>query len=104
VENKTDFHVSRSIPGGRRYSHHKDGHLQLNLVVIGLDFVANEFIGKIHLNCNDNGEYLIDGQTYVLNIETINRENDSYSFDLQSKGEWSTIRSMGSMRSLFRVG
>jgi hypothetical protein len=55
--------------------------------VIGLDFVANEFIGKIHLNCNDNGEYMIDGQTYVLNIETINRDNDSFSFDLQSKGK-----------------
>jgi hypothetical protein len=55
--------------------------------VIGLDFVANEFIGKIHLICNDDGENMIDGQTYVLNIKTINRDNDSFSFDLQSKGK-----------------
>jgi hypothetical protein len=65
----------------------KDGHLQLNLVVIGLDYVANDLIGKIHLNCNDNGEYILDGQIYGLNIETINRNNDSFSYDLQGKGK-----------------
>ncbi|KAG5682870.1 hypothetical protein PVAND_012190 [Polypedilum vanderplanki] len=65
---------------------HKDGQLQLNLVVIGLDYVANDLISKIHLNCNDNGEYIFDGNTYGLSIETINRDNDSFSYDLQGKG------------------
>ncbi|XP_058176550.1 rho GTPase-activating protein 190 [Anopheles ziemanni] len=64
----------------------KDGQLQLNLIVIGLDYIANDFIDKIHQNCNDNGEYIFDGQVYGLNIETINRDNDSFSFELQSKG------------------
>ncbi|XP_049537239.1 rho GTPase-activating protein 190 isoform X1 [Anopheles darlingi] len=64
----------------------KDGQLQLNLIVIGLDYIANDFIDKIHQNCNDNGEYIVDGQVYGLNIETINRDNDSFSFELQSKG------------------
>jgi hypothetical protein len=67
---------------------HKDGQLQLNLVVIGLDYVANDLISKIHLNCNDNGEYLFDGNTYGLSIETINRDNDSFAYDLQGKGEF----------------
>lgn len=66
---------------------HKDGQLQLNLVVIGLDYVANDLISKIHLNCNDNGEYIFDGNTYGLSIETINRDNDSFSYDLQGKGK-----------------
>ncbi|CAH1718322.1 unnamed protein product [Chironomus riparius] len=65
---------------------HKDGQLQLNLVVIGLDYVANDLISKIHLNCNDNGEYIFDGNTYGLSIETINRDNDSFAYDLQGKG------------------
>lgn len=65
---------------------HKDNQLQLNLVVIGLDYVANDLISKIHLNCNDNGEYIFDGNTYGLSIETINRDNDSFSYDLQGKG------------------
>ena len=65
---------------------HKDGQLQLNLVVIGLDYVANDLISKIHLNCNDNGEYLFDGNSYGLSIETINRDNDSFAYDLQGKG------------------
>uniref|UniRef100_A0A182X8R9 Uncharacterized protein n=1 Tax=Anopheles quadriannulatus TaxID=34691 RepID=A0A182X8R9_ANOQN len=64
----------------------KDGQLQLNLIVIGLDYIANDFIDKIHQNCNDNGEYIVDGQVYGLNIETINRDNDSFSFELQCKG------------------
>ncbi|XP_053695899.1 rho GTPase-activating protein 190 isoform X2 [Sabethes cyaneus] len=64
----------------------KDGQLQLNLIVIGLDYIANDFIDKVHQHCNDNGEYIVDGQVYGLNIETINRENDSFSFDLASKG------------------
>lgn len=68
---------------------HKDGQLQLNLVVIGLDYVANDLISKIHLNCNDNGEYIFDGNTYGLSIETINRDNDSFAYDLQGKGELS---------------
>lgn len=64
----------------------KEGQLQLNLVVIGLDFVANDLIGKIHMKVNDNGEYIFDNNTYGLSIETINRENDSYAYDLQGKG------------------
>lgn len=64
----------------------KDGQLQLNLIVIGLDYIANDFIDKVHQHCNDNGEYIVDGQIYGLNIETINRENDSFSFDLANKG------------------
>lgn len=74
-----------SLPSNR--TPHKDGHL-LNLVIIGLDYVANDLIGKIHVNCNDNGEYILDGQTYGLSIETINRENDSFSYDLQGKGQY----------------
>lgn len=65
---------------------HKSGQVQLNLLIIGLDFVSNELIGKVHMNCNDNGEYIMDGKTYNLNIETMNRDNDSFSFDLHSKG------------------
>lgn len=64
----------------------KDGQLQLNLIVIGLDYIANDFIDKVHQQCNDNGEYIVDGQVYGLSIETINRENDSFSFDLANKG------------------
>lgn len=64
----------------------KEGQLQLNLVIIGLDFVANDLIGKIHMKVNDNGEYIFDNNTYGMSIETINRENDSYAYDLQGKG------------------
>lgn len=66
---------------------HKAGQVQLNLLIIGLDYVSNELIGKVHMNCNDNGEYIMDGKTYNLNIETMNRDNDSFSFDLHSKGK-----------------
>lgn len=57
----------------------------MNLIVVGLDYVSNNFIEKLHSICNDNGEYILDGQVYNLNIEVINRDNDSFSFDLQSK-------------------
>ncbi|EDS33755.1 rho GTPase-activating protein 5 [Culex quinquefasciatus] len=76
--------ANQSLPNPRFAQ--KDGQLQLNLIVIGLDYIANDFIDKVHQHCNDNGEYIVDGQIYGLSIETINRENDSFSFDLASKG------------------
>uniref|UniRef100_A0A336MBI5 CSON013759 protein n=1 Tax=Culicoides sonorensis TaxID=179676 RepID=A0A336MBI5_CULSO len=67
--------------------HLKDGQIQLNLVIIGLENASSEFISKIHNICNDNGEYVINGCTYILNIETINRENEYTSlYQLHSKG------------------
>ncbi|XP_053678662.1 rho GTPase-activating protein 190 [Anopheles nili] len=77
--------VSHRILPNTRFGQ-KEGHVQLNLIVIGLDYIANDFIDKIHLNCNDNGEYIVDGQVYGVNIETINRDNDCFSFEMQSKG------------------
>lgn len=66
----------------------KDGQMQLNLVIIGLEYASSEFISKIHNTCNDNGEYVVDGCAYTLNIETINRENDySFGYDFHSKGK-----------------
>lgn len=76
--------ANQSLPNPRFAQ--KDGQMQLNLIVIGLDYIANDFIDKVHQHCNDNGEYIVDGQIYGLNIETINRENDSFSFDLAAKG------------------
>lgn len=61
--------------------------MQLNLVIIGLDYASSELISKVHNTCNDNGEYVVDGCAYTLNIETINRENDySFAYDFHSKG------------------
>ncbi|XP_055603332.1 rho GTPase-activating protein 190 isoform X2 [Uranotaenia lowii] len=76
--------ANQSLPNPRFAQ--KDGQLQLNLIVIGLDYIANEFIDKVHQHCNDNGEYIVDNQVYGLNIETINRDNDSFQFELASKG------------------
>lgn len=69
------------------HSHSRFGQMQLNLVIIGLDYASSELISKVHNTCNDNGEYVVDGCAYTLNIETINRENDySFAYDFHSKG------------------
>ncbi|XP_052865905.1 rho GTPase-activating protein 190 [Anopheles cruzii] len=81
----------------------KDGQLQLNLIVIGLDYIAADFIDKIHQNCNDNGEYIVDGQVYGLNIETINRDNDSFSFELQSKGLFCCYSNRTTLQYVYEV-
>lgn len=77
---------NQGLPPHSRFQQ-KDGQMQLNLLIVGLEYVSSELISKIHLTCNDNGEYIIDGRTYSLNIETMNRENDSFSFDIHSKGK-----------------